>query len=375
MAETSITVSEKFSQLLELINKDNEPEFASLSRSGFDPNEVDDHGMSLLQHAAFKGRSKIVTLLLKHGCDVNDTKHQHQYSTLHFGALSGDVITVRELLNAGAKTEVENSVKRTPAQMAAFVGQSHVASYINSFFSPKVLLHYTKSDVGDNLRIDQKMAHSLHQIVSNYNINPVRLVMLLQGNTTVLDNLILCKNVLECERDKQFKKDNNESLSVRFHFIAQLFSKLHEVMEKEKEVLSKSGDTENIEEIHNNACENMKKWLLKTNKSGTVDENLERFIRIGLKEYPFTQNVVLQQAVKTLASANEEEKTITAFSVYSQLLTGSQSSMLMPESFCVTCDERLKSHLRCSRCKQVQYCDKKCQALHWPSHKKVCCKS
>lgn len=213
MADAAVSVSDKFSQLLKLINDDNEPDFASLLRTGFDPKEVDDHGTSLLQHAAFKGRSKIVTLLLKHGCNVNDTKHQHQYSTLHFGALSGDVITVRELLNAGAKIEVENSVKRTPAQMAAFVGQSHVASYINSFFSPKVLLHYTKSDVGDSFQIDEKMAHALHDIVSNYNINPVRLVMLLQDKTTVLDNLVLCKRVLECERDKQFKKENNEALS------------------------------------------------------------------------------------------------------------------------------------------------------------------
>ena len=292
MADSTTGASKKFSKLLEFINEDNEPEFASLLRTGFDLKEVDDHGTSLLQHAAFKGRSKIVSLLLKHGCDVNDTKHRHQYSTLHFGALSGDVVTVRELLNAGAKIDVENSVKRNPAQMAAFVGQSHVASYINSFFTPKVLIHYTKSDVGDCLRIDEKMAHSLHQVVTNYNISPVRLIMLLQDKTELLKNLTLCKNVLKCERDKQFKKYNNETLSIRFHFIAQLLMKLNEAIEKEKETEGNSGDAELCEEIQSRVCDNVKKWLLKSNKSGTVDENLEKFIRVGLKEYPFTQNQV-----------------------------------------------------------------------------------
>ena len=40
-------------------------------------------------------------------------------------------------------------------------------------------------------------------------------------------------------------------------------------------------------------------------------------------------------------------------------------------TYCSTCGEE-KPDKKCSKCKQVQYCDRECQRLHWFSHKKVC---
>lgn len=40
-------------------------------------------------------------------------------------------------------------------------------------------------------------------------------------------------------------------------------------------------------------------------------------------------------------------------------------------TYCSTCGEE-KPDKKCSKCKQVQYCDRECQRLHWFAHKKVC---
>lgn len=40
-------------------------------------------------------------------------------------------------------------------------------------------------------------------------------------------------------------------------------------------------------------------------------------------------------------------------------------------TYCSTCGEE-KPDKKCSKCKQVQYCDRECQRLHWFAHKKLC---
>ena len=38
---------------------------------------------------------------------------------------------------------------------------------------------------------------------------------------------------------------------------------------------------------------------------------------------------------------------------------------------CSSCGEE-KPDKKCSKCKEVQYCDRQCQRLHWFMHKKTC---
>ena len=96
---------------------------ALLSTPGVRIECEDDEGMTPLQHAAYKGNADLCELLLEHGADVNTNGHNHGYSTLTFAALSSKVDVVNLLLNAGANTSSTNSLGRTAAQMAAFVGQ------------------------------------------------------------------------------------------------------------------------------------------------------------------------------------------------------------------------------------------------------------
>ncbi|XP_063721221.1 ankyrin repeat and MYND domain-containing protein 2-like [Symsagittifera roscoffensis] len=370
-AVESATTSESFQKALDFINSDNETEFFSLIRVGnVNLKEVDSHGTSILQHAAFRNRSNMVNYLIKSGCDVNDTKHEHKYTALHFAALSGNIETVSALLDAGAKKDEENSVKRTAAEMAAFTGQSHIASFINSYFLPTIFLHYTDPSVGTSLQCDKELALELHKLATSYNIHPVRLAMVLKTHIKILEKIAVSIAILECERDKQFKKENNEILSLKLHFIACLLKKVDEAY---KLTAQPQEEKEKIEyEKWKASCDYVIKWLWKAEKKGATEDNRDRFVKSGLKSYPFAQNTALQQSVKTIASAEPGKETAEPIAVYMQILTGSHAATFMHDSHCVTCTEKLRNHLRCSRCKEVQYCDKKCQAIHWSTHKPHC---
>ena len=47
------------------------------------------HGMTPVQHAAFKNNKELCEIFLSHGADVNCNEHENGYTTLMFAALSG----------------------------------------------------------------------------------------------------------------------------------------------------------------------------------------------------------------------------------------------------------------------------------------------
>lgn len=111
---------------------------------------LDEHGMTPFQHAAYKGNKQMCQVLIDYvsyficsllicsiqktvlkrmpfvlqGADVNGGKHNNGYTALHFAALSGNASLCQLLLQKGARPTAQNSVNRTAAQMAAFVGIS-----------------------------------------------------------------------------------------------------------------------------------------------------------------------------------------------------------------------------------------------------------
>jgi ankyrin repeat protein len=52
------------------------------------------HGMTPLQHAAYKGHRELCEILLNHGADVNANSHEHGYTSLMFAALSGKSVCI-----------------------------------------------------------------------------------------------------------------------------------------------------------------------------------------------------------------------------------------------------------------------------------------
>lgn len=79
------------------------------------------------------------------------------------------------MLDAGAETEMVNSVGRTAAQMAAFVGQHDCVTVITNFFSRAKLEYYTKPQgLEKEPRLPPRLAGPLHKVIMTTNLNPVK---------------------------------------------------------------------------------------------------------------------------------------------------------------------------------------------------------
>lgn len=63
---------------------------------------------------------------------MNGGSHNNGYTALHFAGLSGNAPLCQLLLQKGANSMVKNSVSRTPAQMAAFVGKTNLRHLKNN---------------------------------------------------------------------------------------------------------------------------------------------------------------------------------------------------------------------------------------------------
>lgn len=141
----------------------------------------DDSGMTPLQHAAFKGEKNAVELILDRGPNVNSTRHQYAYSALHFGALSANSDVCLLLLLAGANPVAVNSVQRTPAQMAAFVGNKSVVQTINNFIPKAEIEYFTKcQDQQKEPYLPMVLADNFHKLVMLTNLHPVKIALTVQ---------------------------------------------------------------------------------------------------------------------------------------------------------------------------------------------------
>lgn len=85
---------------------------------GADPNTKDPQsGSTLLATAALMGHTEVVSLLLKHGADVN-AKSRDGGTPLHASAFLGRAETVKLLLEKGADTTLRNNMGGTPIEGA-----------------------------------------------------------------------------------------------------------------------------------------------------------------------------------------------------------------------------------------------------------------
>ena len=156
---------------------------------------------------------------------MNFGKHEFEYSTLHFAALSGKTEICLMILEAGAKIDATNNVGRTASQMAAFIGNHACAAVINQFIPKSDLEYYSKSTC---LETEQKLPGflvlPLHRFVMNVNLNPVKIIMNVK-KFNLQDHLDRVKCVLELMREKEMRRnDLNEILSFKFHYFSFLIS-------------------------------------------------------------------------------------------------------------------------------------------------------
>ncbi|XP_052594306.1 ankyrin repeat and MYND domain-containing protein 2 isoform X1 [Peromyscus californicus insignis] len=351
-----LTQEEK--ELLEVIGKGTVQEAGTLlSSKNVHVNCLDENGMTPLMHAAYKGKLEMCKLLLRHGADVNCHQHEHGYTALMFAALSGkgnkDITWA--MLEAGAETDVVNSVGRTAAQMAAFVGQHDCVAIINNFFPRERLDYYTKPQGLDKEpKLPPKLAGPLHKIITTTNLHPVKIVMLVNENPLLAEAAALgkCYKVMDLICEKCMKqRDMNEVLAMKMHYISCIFQKCITFL--------KEGE---------NKLETLIKSLLKGRASDGFPVYQEKIIRESIRKFPYCEATLLQQLVRSIAPV-EIGSDPTAFSVLTQAITGQVG--FVDVEFCTTCGEKGASK-RCSVCKMVIYCDQTCQKTHWFAHKKMC---
>ncbi|KAM5158382.1 ankyrin repeat and MYND domain-containing protein 2 [Mantella aurantiaca] len=356
MAPRKGELTEEERELVQIISKGNVQDAARLLGSKeVRVNCLDEHGMTPLMHSAYKGKVDMCKLLLQHGADVNCNEHEHGYTALMFACLSGKKDIVWMMLEAGADTDAINSVGRTAAQMAAFVGQHDCVTVINNFFPREKLDYYTKPQgLNKEPKLPAKLAGPLHKIITTTNLHPVKIVFLIKENPLLLDEEALrkCSTVLDLICEKCMKqKDMNEVLAMKMHYISCIFQKCTAFLQEGEDKLDA-----------------LIKSLLKGRDGDCFPVFQEKFIRESIRKFPFCEATLLQQLVRSIAPV-EMGSDPTAFSVLTQAITG-QVGFVTAE-FCTTCGEK-GADKRCAVCKLVMYCDQSCQKLHWFTHKKVC---
>jgi len=316
----------------------------------------DDNGMTPLQHACYKGNKEAVQICLDRGANVNSSKHQYDYTALHFAALSGSVETCMLLLLAGANSTAMNTVQRTPSQMAAFVGNKAVVQTINNFIPKSEIEPYVKANGGF---LSQVLADPLHRFVMILNLHPVRIALFLQKHPLLLENLKQLKKVMDAMAEKEMKRkgEPNEVMSLKFHYLGWIVGELN----RAKETASSRDADKQTDFI-----ELFTKKVLKPAKDGQMDY-LEITIKDCIREFPWRECTIFRQVVNQLVS---KSNTLPAFDILRQSIYG-HNTFADQTPYCDACGEENPTK-KCSKCKTVQYCDRECQRLHWFAHKKVC---
>ncbi|XP_054001583.1 ankyrin repeat and MYND domain-containing protein 2 [Hylaeus anthracinus] len=332
---------------------------------------VDNNSMSPLQHACYKGNKEIVQMLLDQGADVNACQHKHAYTALHLAALSGNAELCHLLMSYGARLTATNSVGRTPAQMAAFVGNHNCVATINNFIPKADIDYYVKPQgLRTESMLPPHLADSFHKFIMQVNVHPVRVVMNLQRCPGLLENAVKVQIVLECMRHKEMRRgaETNEVMAFKYHYLSCVvaevikFQKRQEAMKAEKNEKT----NEEGEEKKSDTIEVLIRKFLKCSKSDGTPEYQEVFLRECVREFPYRESPIFRQMVATLAASDPP----SAVSVVSAAING-QRAFSDSAQVCVTCGED-KANKKCSKCKTVQYCDRECQRLHWFMHKKAC---
>ncbi|XP_059205886.1 ankyrin repeat and MYND domain-containing protein 2-like [Centropristis striata] len=318
-------------------------------------NCLDEHGMTPLMHAAYKGKADMCRLLLQHGADVNCNQHEYGYTALMFAGLSGKTDITTMILDAGAETDLVNSVGRTAAQMAAFVGQHDCVTVINNFFSRARLEYYTRPQgLEREPRLPPRLAGPLHKIIMTTNLNPVKIVMLVKENPVLVDAVALekCYQVMDllCEQCVK-QQDMNEVMAMKMHYISCVLQKCLAFLQKQDGKLDA-----------------LVKSLLRGRESDGFPHYQEKFIRDCIRKFPYCEATLLQQLVRSIAPVEIGDDP-TAFSVLNQAITGQMA--FVDADYCATCGER-GADKGCSLCKAVTYCSLMCQKFHWFTHKKMC---
>lgn len=335
---------------------------------------LDEHGMTPLQHAAYRGNFDLCKLFLECGADVNSHYHDSGYTALMFAGLAGRADVVSLLLEHGASTTTVNSLGRTAAQMAAFVSNHDAVAIINNFLPREDLEYYARPQgLEKEPKLPASLVAPLYQLVVRTNIHPVRVALYLQEKRELLDQSAKVERVLNLLCEKQMKTttaEPNEMLALKFHHLAFLIRTCSKFVRDR--AAAANGNAEGGGGKANKASSGLLEPLIKTWLRGRDEDDfpvlLEKLLRQSVREFPYHECTILQQLVHTLSGV-EVGNEPSAISILAEAVRGQKG--YDQGASCTACGEPLADK-RCSACKSVQYCGAPCQKLHWSTHKRHC---
>lgn len=112
----------------------------------------------------------------------------------------------------------------------------------------------------------------------------------------------------------------------------------------------------------------IRKWLHGRLSDG-FEEHLEYYVRDAIKAFPWVEMPLFIQLVRNMSGSHLGDT--SALCILSGCINGQRA--FQDDKACSTCGQETNKDLKkCSKCKMAQYCDKRCQRLHWPIHKKFC---
>jgi len=323
----------------------------------------DQHGMTPLMHASWKGTEEVVKYLLKQGADPNGGNHEHNYTCLHFAGLAGKAEVCSLLLEAGAKTYHTNSVNRTASAMAAFVGNHHCVSVINNYVPKEDVVYFTrKQPFEEEPKLSPSLAKPLHNLVMSMNTHPVRIALKFREDPKLLQNVGMIRKVLEMMSDREFQNryDVNEVMSLKYHIIHYIVKDIEKQMEKDKK---------QEQPAKSPFIDRWIKWQLVGREEDGFPVYQENFLRQGIKEFPYPESQLFKMLVTNFSHCKNYGEGQSAAEYINGAFNGQKG--FKDHENCDTCGQEGASK-KCSSCKSADYCDQVCQKYHWFVHKKHC---
>ncbi|CAK9293051.1 unnamed protein product [Gordionus sp. m RMFG-2023] len=264
------------------------------------------------------------------------------------------------LLENNAETLLKNTVNRTAAEMASFIGYHYLANLIKNYITLQSIektigkLYSSKRLVVDK-RISSHLFRDLQMYINLQNIHPFKFIFHIHRHPQLLQNYLTVMSVLT-----EFIK-NSEDLDKE--------DELKNLVNHE----TFGNNTETIN-IH---LQRFIKSVIHTIRCKPETHYVERLLREMIKNYPHKDSAIfrtlLYEIHKIPLGDNPTSHSILQNVLFYSVNEGEtvNHNHVELDASCVVCSE-LKNTKICKNCNQIYYCSVYCQKLDWPFHKKTC---